>query len=371
MPSTDPRAKSYKFVSLHPGGKKTSGEVNGHEKWTDLTGALTITIKALTPLHIASGMTVAAEDLREREDIAWPNDFTEPLVLEHYHSAGIRVIPATSLKGSIRSVVEAISQSCVSKSKGVSENLKGSRRDSSPFKNSRECRAKIGAPLNLCPACRLFGAMGFEGRVRFSDAPQTAGGGLIAFRPAPNQPNRDFSHEHPIHTDKYYQTEGNNNRQIKGRKFYLHYDQPEDQRVKYEPTEVCAHESIFTFKIEFESLKNDELGLLMVALGQGDGVKVFKIGGSKPFGYGTVEVSNCSGIVWNEASRKEQCLSWDEKTVEPQDWERLSKDVIEAARASDLIIVGQLNDLKAIFNPQAQYSAEDVARWRKGEDKYE
>jgi CRISPR/Cas system CSM-associated protein Csm3 (group 7 of RAMP superfamily) len=371
MPATDPEAKSYKFVPLDPGGKKTSSEVNGHEKWTDLSGAITITIKALTPLHIASGMTVAAADLREREDIAWPNNFTEPLALEHYRSGGKRVIPATSLKGSIRSVVEAISRSCVSKSKGVREDARGNRRDRSPFEKSRECRAKIGEPLKLCPACRLFGAMGFEGRVRFSDAPQSVGGGLIAFRPAPNQPNRDFSRDHPIHSDKYYQTEGGNSGQIIGRKLYLHYGQPEDQRVKYEPIEVCARDSVFTFKVEFESLKNDELGLLITALGQGDGVKAFKIGGSKPFGYGTVEVTNCSGTVWNEASRKERCLSWDENSVESQDWVKLSQSAIAAAQANGLVLARQLNELKAIFNPQAQYSAEDVARWRKGGDKYE
>ena len=66
------------------------------------------------------------------------------------------VIPGSSLKGAIRSVVEAISESCVSKTvKKV--------RDAFPteYKFFNECQQD-----NLCVACRMFGAMGFQGKYR-------------------------------------------------------------------------------------------------------------------------------------------------------------------------------------------------------------
>src|SRR5439155_15395558 len=77
------------------------------------------------------------------------------------------------------------------------------------LEQSRECRkpekTRSGEAPRPCPACRLFGAMGFGGKVTFRDALQTSGAGAIALRPAPNQPNRDFSRDHPIHRDKYHQ----------------------------------------------------------------------------------------------------------------------------------------------------------------------
>src|SRR2546426_10579675 len=120
---------------------------------------------------------VPTDHLRQYTDIKWPATFTEPLVLEHYRTTGHRAIPATSLKGCVRSVVEAISRSCVSKTRAKEERPRD-RVQPSPLEQSRECRkpekTRSGEAPRPCPACRLFGAMGFGGKVTFRDALQTS-----------------------------------------------------------------------------------------------------------------------------------------------------------------------------------------------------
>src|SRR5438045_1891335 len=135
MPATDPNAKPYAFVALSPEGKSVDTTA-GHEKWTGLSGVLTCPIRAITPLHVASGLMVPTDHLRQYTDIKWPATFTEPLVLEHYRTTGHRAIPATSLKGCVRSVVEAISRSCVSKTRAKEERPRD-RVQTSPLEQSR------------------------------------------------------------------------------------------------------------------------------------------------------------------------------------------------------------------------------------------
>jgi CRISPR/Cas system CSM-associated protein Csm3 (group 7 of RAMP superfamily) len=368
MQATDPNAKPYAFVALSPEGKRVDTTA-GHEKWTGLSGFLACAVKAITPLHVASGLTVPTDHLRQYTDITWPATFHEPLVIDHYRTTDRRAIPASSLKGCVRSVVEAISQSCVSKTRAKDERTRN-HVPPSPLEKSRECRKpeKTREGPRPCPACRLFGAMGFGGKVTFHDALQTSGAGAIALRPAPNQPNRDFNRDHPIHKDKYYQRV-DGRLIIKGRKFYRHFEPPQDQRIRYEPVEVCASESVFPFRIEFQNLSSAELGLLLVALGQGNGVSVLKLGGSKPFGYGSVEVIKCDGEVLDSEQQVSRILSWEE-SAKTRDWADIRDQAIEEVRKS-LIVEQQLASLKKILNKSATHTPEDVAHWQKGEDQYE
>ncbi|MFN3929342.1 MAG: RAMP superfamily CRISPR-associated protein, partial [Thermoflexus sp.] len=67
---------------------------------------------------------------------------------------GQLIIPGTSIKGAVRSVVEAISNSCVK------------------LITSRERLPPSHQPCDedaLCPACRLFGVTGYRGRAHFAD----------------------------------------------------------------------------------------------------------------------------------------------------------------------------------------------------------
>src|SRR5262245_30641985 len=93
-----PLPKPYGFVSL----SKDRAELEaprGHDRYhaNTLTGTLTGTITALSPVHVASG-TIELSSGRY------------PLVKAHFRCGDKPTIPGSSLKGAIRSIVEAISK---------------------------------------------------------------------------------------------------------------------------------------------------------------------------------------------------------------------------------------------------------------------
>jgi hypothetical protein len=152
----------------------------------------------------------------------------------------------------------------------------------------------------LCPACSLFGALGYTGRVNFRDAFQVAGGGRIARRPVahPPQPDRSQANKHPTQGIIYYTSR--DRKQLKGRKFYLHGQQPIDATGKYEAIEVCKTESQFQGKVDINGLSDIELGLLLKGLGFPKQFRL-KVGGSKPFGYGSLIVENVAASLTSQS----------------------------------------------------------------------
>ena len=156
-------------------------------------------------------------------------------------------------------MVEAVTLSCVAK--------KGSR-TYLPNQDFMECRNKE----YLCPACRLFGAMGFLGKVKFRDAvqlPDSYGKRRVEvhtlpqmFRPQTNDPD--------------------------GRKFYMHGKQASGDQ----PVEVVPEGEFFSFGIRFDNLEEAEMGVILLALGlsprPAESLRL-KVGGFKPACYGSVE----------------------------------------------------------------------------------
>ena len=113
------------------------------------TGQIHGTIEALSPIHIGSGVIDLGQDVE--------------LIKTAVRTGGNIVIPGSSLKGAIRSVVEAISESCVCK-------VSREARRAVP-RDFRECPEKE----RLCVACRMFGAMGFQSNIAIQDAPHIEG----------------------------------------------------------------------------------------------------------------------------------------------------------------------------------------------------
>jgi CRISPR/Cas system CSM-associated protein Csm3 (group 7 of RAMP superfamily) len=244
--------KPYDFVPLPD--RVTREKPAGHDGFKRglLSGVITGELVALTPVHVASGNI----ELTRSDRI--------PLVKAHFRTGGKIAIPGSSLKGVVRSIVEAITRSCVRVQSRAT-------RDKLP-RGFEACEVR-GAEPRLCPACRIFGAMGYQGQVNFADAMLVAGDFGTMLVPSLFAP-RTYS--------QFYLDRG----RVKGRKFYFH-GQPATGNV---PIEVCNVGSRFSLRANFVNLSEAELGVLITAMGQAQPTFAIKLGGAKPACCGSVEV---------------------------------------------------------------------------------
>lgn len=302
--SYGPRApKPYAFVDIAPLSPEDRQHPNGHERYHSdtVSGRLEATLIVATPLHVSSGQM----RMRKGQD--------PPLVKELTRVNGRPCIPASTLKGVVRSVAEAITHSCVRIGKARPHQLP---------EGAAACQDKS----NLCLACRMFGALGFEGHVRFGDAVLREGSGSIGITrmPALYAPRK--------RTRAYYVGS-----EVKGRKFYKH-GRPVTQANS--PVEVLTPESQLGLTIRFENLTPGEVGVLLTALGVGEQQLVLKFGGGKPACYGSVLVSLNDLQVWEGV--QDLYASYDIERVD-----RNPGKYVEKAR--DLLLFDQLHRLSKIW----------------------
>lgn len=329
---TDPDKKPYRFVPLADHVERR--EIAGHHrmekgKWY---GYLDLMLVAHSPVHVASGLIVHRDDLAPYFAADLDSDNDDLLILSHVRRDGRRYIPGTSLKGVVRSVVEAITYSCLchvdDRKIAPSAKREGERFE----KLSQTCSIDTG----LCLACSLFGTLDYAGRVNFRDAFQVSGGGRIARRPVahPPQPDRSQANKHPTQGIIYYTSA--RKQQLKGRKFYLHGQQPTDAAGRYEAIEVCNKGSHFQCEIDISGLSDIELGLLLKGLGFYKQFRL-KVGGSKPFGYGSLIVENVAAFVTSQPL--DAYHSYDDVPPEPDEpaqFEILAQS-LQAAQESSLL----------------------------------
>lgn len=242
--------KPYGFVPL-PDQAPPLTQLAGHHCYRAeaLSGVLEAVIIACSPVHVASGL------LEHR-----PND-KPPLAKAHFRTGGRLAIPGTSLKGCIRSIVEAITPSAVSITR-----LRKLEAKYSP--------ARSASQLDL--AGRIFGALGYLGTVNFADALLQEG--QVEIVPAPQlfRPRAEASH---IYFDE--------DSRPRGRKFYMHGNLAKGNL----PLEACAAGSKFRLRMSFNNLTKEELGVILIALGLGEPRFCPKLGGGKPVCLGTIEIS--------------------------------------------------------------------------------
>ncbi len=175
---------------------------------------------------------------------------------------GQLVIPGSSLKGAVRAVLEAISNSCVS------------QRHRSESVRSTHVLCDSDGPV--CPACRLFGSTRRRGRVHFSDAVPVGDVKGEVIKIAELWPPRN----------------------AKGRKFYR---SGRMRRLDLTPArnfrfiEAVPRGSRFAFSLYFENVRPAEMGLVLRSMGldlgdSGRLVQAFpvKVGGAKPRCLGAV-----------------------------------------------------------------------------------
>jgi len=244
--------KPFNYLDLPSISPRRARPVTHEQRKVGLiNGQLEGRIRTLGPIHVGSGNL---ELSRRLTSLSRKDQEKYPLVRGFVSSNGNLVIPGSSLKGAIRSAVEAITLSCVAK--------KGSR--TNVDRELQECRNKE----YLCPTCRIFGAMGFLGKVKFGDAVQEEGGKIEVwelpqmFRPQTNDPD--------------------------GRKFYMHGKQAKGEQ----PVQVVPENQFFSFKLRFDNLEPTEIGVLVLAMGlsprPGESLRL-KLGGFKPACLGSVE----------------------------------------------------------------------------------
>ena len=299
--------KPYGFVSVEPLTRRDRTHPAGHAEYKDgtVSGTLRGELRARTPLHVASGT------------LEMTNNPKVPLIKAHARSGGRPVVPGSSLKGAIRSIVEAISPSCL--------RITRARRNQLP-QATAGCRDE----KNLCVACRMFGSLGYQGQVRFSDAVLRKGisTGWVEM-PALYAPRGRAG---------LYFERG----QVKGRKFYRH-GRPATGNT---PVEACPPGAVLDFTVQFENLQPAELGLLLIALGQGEPKLYPKLGGGKPACYGSVEVRITELEVFEEMEAA--YADYDAAAV-TQDWQ----PYLEAAIGSDLVLAPQLKELANLLRLDA------------------
>ena len=297
-----PRApKPYDFVEIEPLSPDDRRFPKGHERYhpDTVSGRLEATLIVATPLHVSSGRI----RMRKGQD--------PPLVKELTRVNGRPCVPASTLKGVVRSVVEAITRSCV--------RITRARNNQLP-RGTAECRDKS----NLCLACRMFGALGFEGHVRFGDAVLREGAIGIARMPALYAPR--------TRTRAYYA--GND---VKGRKFYKHGQTVTQANT---PVEVLVPESQLGVTIRFDNLKPGEVGVLLTALGLAEQQWVLKFGGGKPACYGSAIFSLNELQAWENT----------QDLYASYDVERVDQPLNEYLRAAgDLILPDQVQRLAEVW----------------------
>jgi len=331
----NPNAEPKPFVLVDiPKEEPDRRPVATHEKFAGLTGRLELVLKVVSEhLFVGSGAYEFDPNHGNRRPDVW---------YTFYRRNGQLCVPGTSLKGAIRAIVEAISNSCVSQSRVHERRLIQLDKTHTPS----ECKA----PHSLCPACRLFGVTGFRGRAHFTDAfPEGSVRTIIVKIP-------ELRHHDPKRI----------RRLDRARRFY-------EQR-RFEPftdsrpekgkwfIEAIHMETTFHTALVFENLAPQELGLLMHALGwepEANGYRTAftpKLGGAKPRCFGSVEFRPVRLRLWSGGVKG--LLAPQE--VQGKDMLPRLSQYLQACRDRKLLHVPSWDALKEGFQPKDERCPREV-----------
>jgi hypothetical protein len=241
------------------------------------------------------------------------------------------LIQGSSLKGCIRSVYEAITNSTLAvitsryRDKIPQERL--------PCKNKQE----------LCPASQVFGALDWQGLIEFSDAKCENTGFATGFMPSLYRPR-------PDQRGAYFDARGN----VAGRKFYYHtiraIDKGQNQGIA---VQQAAKEYTFKTQIQFKNLTAAELGTLLIVLGQDPKYPIaLKVGGGKPIGMGTMTVEvTAARVLQNKGDLRDRYSSYNPPESDSMTGTKLQQFMqknIQAAHSS-LVQATQLQQLAEVL----------------------
>ncbi|MGF1482360.1 MAG: RAMP superfamily CRISPR-associated protein [Cyanophyceae cyanobacterium] len=253
--STNKEPKRYDFVPLSNSGTNR-GKVVGHEAYKEelINGKLSLDLTVQTSSFVATGHIVLGSDVSANV----------PLIKTAYHRNQKLLIPGSSLKGAVRSAYEAITKSCLCKTKATVPD---------EYSECRVTRKNRESEELVCPACQVFGAMGWQGIVSFPDVVGEQASDNIGFVPSLYKPQPDRG-------------------TIKGRKFYHHYIEVDNKAEKGLDAQIATRNYVFKTTLHLKNISQTQLGTLLIVLGQDARYPMaLKVGGGKPIGMGTMTVS--------------------------------------------------------------------------------
>lgn len=269
------------------------------------SGSLEVDIYAETPLFIS--------DPRNAEP------HSREAARSMRNALGEYIIPGSSLKGMLRSVVETLSNSCLTLFDG---DYRGERERIDYKPRVPESFQHCTNNANLCLTCRAFGMLEkgqvFLGKLNIGDARA--------------YPERAYTYE-PMYTavlvepkprhEAFYLDE--EKRYIAGRKFYFHHS-PDLEPLKERGLRFMGgkpanryiqpldRDTEFSFRLDFTGLEADEFGALIQAIIMEEGMR-HKIGYGKPLGLGSIELRPTRLTLVDYAARYARAGARREKTI--------------------------------------------------------
>jgi|GEM_PF-212840 len=277
----DREPKPFDFVPISP--HVSRAEPPGHQVMTGyaMGGAYPMRLEfegvALQPVHVGSGAVMVASVQGNRKIVL---RHTETKRRDGAAAARYVVIPGSSLKGAIRSIFEALTDSCVC------------------IAGTQTRRALSGGGVcsdvdDLCPACSLFGARSYQGRIAFQDVIVTKGSGSAVGTPNLWQPARGNR------IPRCYFKEGAK----LGRKFYFHR-RPAEGKVH---REVVGRQTKFRVQVDIMPGTLREAGAVICAMGCYPGHSFpVKLGAGKPVGLGSVRFTLVKAVLYGTGQSGQQ-----------------------------------------------------------------
>ena len=245
-------------------------------------------------------------------------------------------VPGTSLKGAIRATVEAISNSCV---------LQRHRRENVRSSQHQPCRFR-DEKSPLCPACRLFGATGYRGRVHFTDfLPQGEVQPTVVKIGELWEPKRHDPSRRRFYASKTFQPVGN----------------PAPQQG-FRFVEAVRRKAKFRGALLFENVSEAELGLLLHALGWElvkESVQIAfspKLGGAKPRCFGSVEFRPVRLHLWSSGVTG----VLNPRVVQDKELQLFLSGCLQACQESGLLHKASWTALKDGFQPKNERCPREV-----------
>jgi len=313
----DRSPKPYAMVSF-PKKPIVRKRPAGHDKYLkqNYHGRLFLKLTVRTPLHVSTGVVAMGKDVEKRG--------IRLIKTMETRDTQKLIIPGSSLKGSIRSVFEAITNSTlgvVGRDKNIVPRERLSSRDNK----------------KLCPAERVFGAMDWQGLASFNDAKCEKQQFAVGFMPSLYRPRPERK--------AYYR-----GKLVAGRKFYYNFSRAVDKgQNRGIPVQQAGTEYIFTTQIQYKNLTEAELGTLLVILGQDTKNAItLKIGGGKPIGMGTVTSEITELEHYQNIRDRYTKYDTSSDTISGQDLQELMGKLIDTAH-QNLIEAPQMQELTNIL----------------------